>query len=158
MNSRDETNGLGERWERPKFVRGFHHVFQADPDIVIGETDMFPAKRGRTEQQMVRDIFSLAYCIDGAFQISCVPQDDRGAQEIQAGGAVLLVLVGVITDFTEPVHEDCPGQAVAGLAFVEFPPRRVSLFGIFDPVKSEQCAFQPPQLAQRGRDAILARV
>lgn len=71
---------------------------------------------------------------------------------------MLLVLVGAITDFAEPVNEDRPGQAVAGLAFVEFLPRRAPQFGILDLVESEQRAFQPPQLAQGGRDPILPRV
>ena len=60
MNSRGETNGLGGRSEWPKSVRVFRHLFHADPDIVAGEIDMFPAKWGQMDQQMIRDIFGLA--------------------------------------------------------------------------------------------------
>ena len=60
VNSRGEANGLGELSERPESVRVFRHLFQADPDIVTGEIDMFPAKRGQMDQQMVRSIFGLA--------------------------------------------------------------------------------------------------
>ena len=60
MNSRGEMNGLGELPERPKSVRVFRHLFRADPDIVTSEIDMFPAKRGQMDQEMIRDIFGLA--------------------------------------------------------------------------------------------------
>ena len=59
-NSRGEANGLGEFPERPKSVRVFRHLFRTDPDIIAGEIDMLPAKRGQMDQQMIRDIFGLA--------------------------------------------------------------------------------------------------
>ena len=130
----------------------------ARPDIVAGQVDMLPAERGQMGQQMIGDILGLAQGGDGALEIPRVPQDDRGDEQIEAGGAVLLVLVGAIADFAEPMNEDRPGQAVAGLALVEFLPGRAPQFGILDPVESEQRALQPPQLAQGGGDAILPRV
>ena len=71
-------------------------------------------------QETVGDIFGLAEGGNGALQVSGVPQDDCGDDEVEAGRSVLLVLVGAVADFAEPVNEDCPGQAVAGLALVEF--------------------------------------
>ena len=76
---------------------------------------MLPAERGEVGQQMIRDILGLAQGGDGALEISRVPQDDCGDEQVQAGGAVLLVLVGAVADFAEPMNEDRPRQAVAGL-------------------------------------------
>ena len=60
MNSRGKTDGLRGRPERPKSVRVFRYLFRAGPDIVSSEIDMFPAKRGQMDQQMIRDTFGLA--------------------------------------------------------------------------------------------------
>ena len=60
MNLRGETDGLQGQPERPKSVRVFRHLFPADPDIVTGEIDMLPAKRGQMGQQMLGDTFGLA--------------------------------------------------------------------------------------------------
>jgi hypothetical protein len=65
VNSRGETNGLGELPERPKSVRVFRHLFHAGPDIVTGEIDVFPARRGQMDQQMIRDIFCPAWGTGG---------------------------------------------------------------------------------------------
>ena len=48
---------------------------------------------------MVGDILDLAQGGDGALEISRVPQDDGGDEQVEAGGAVLLVLVGAVADF-----------------------------------------------------------
>ena len=45
-------------------------------------------------------------------QIAGVPQNDRGDEEVQAGGSILLVLVGAVADFPEAVKEDRTRQAV----------------------------------------------
>ena len=81
-------------------------------------------------QQMIGDVFDLAQGGDGALQISGVPEDDRGDDKIEAGGAVLLVFVGAVADFAEPMDEDRARQAVAGLALVEFLAGRAPQFGI----------------------------
>ena len=46
-------------------------------------------------------------------EVSCIPQDDGGDDEIEAGSTVLLVFVGTVADFAEPVNEDRTCQAVA---------------------------------------------
>ena len=74
-------------------------------------------------QQVIGDIFRLAQGGDGAFEVSGVPQDDRGDDEVEAGSAVLLVLVGAVTDFAEPMNEDGTRQAVAGLRPCSAPAR-----------------------------------
>ena len=82
---------------------------------------MFPAKWRQMDQQVIGNILGPAQSGDGAFEIPCVPKDDRGDEKIQAGSAMLLVLVGAITNFSKPVNEDRAGQAVACFAFIEFP-------------------------------------
>jgi hypothetical protein len=42
-------------------------------------------------EEVVGDVFGLAQGGDGAVQITGVPQDDRGDEEVQAGGAMLLI-------------------------------------------------------------------
>jgi len=116
---------------------------------------MLPTKRGDMGEQVVRHILDLAQGGNRALEIPCVPEDDRGDDEIQAGGAVLLVLVGSVADFAEPVDEHRPCQAVAGLALVELLAGLAAQFRVFQPVEGEEGALQPAQFAQRGGDAVL---
>ena len=53
---------------------------------------MLPTKWGEMGEQVVRNILDLAQGGDGPLEIPRVPEDDRGDDEVQAGGAVLLVL------------------------------------------------------------------
>ncbi len=75
---------------------------------------MLPAQRGQVSQQMVGNVLRLTQRGDGALEVSRVPKDDRGDEEVEAGSSVLLVFVSAIADFAEPVDEDCPRQAVGG--------------------------------------------
>ena len=84
----------------------FRRILQSDPDIVAGQVDVLPAQRREMRQEMFGDIFRLAQGGDRSFEVSGVPQDDRGNDEVQARSAVLLVLVGAITDFAEPMNKD----------------------------------------------------
>ncbi len=70
-------------------------------------------------EQMVGNVLHRPQGSDGALQISRVPEDDRGHQQVQARGAVLLVLVRPVADFAKPMEEDGTRQAVAGLTLVE---------------------------------------
>ena len=67
---------------------------------------MFPTQRGQVGQQRIGNIFGPAQNIDGAFEVSGVPKDDRRHDEIEAGGAVLLIFVCAVADFAEPMDED----------------------------------------------------
>ena len=71
---------------------------------------------------------------------------------------MLLVLVGAVADFAEPMNKDGARQAVAGFALVEFAAGAAAQLRILDPVEGEQRALQPAQLAQRRGDAILPGV
>ena len=98
---------------------------------------------------------------DGAFEIAGVPKDDRGHDEVEARRAMLLVFVSAVAaDFAEPVDETEHGarETVARLAFVELLTGPAPEYRVVDPVESEERAFQPPQFAKRGGDAVLSRV
>ena len=96
---------------------------------------MLPTKRGEVRQQFIRNVHSsLAEGDDGALEISGIPQDNCGDDQVEAGGAVLLVFIGSITDLAEAMQEHGTRQAVAGLALVELLPSRAAQFGIVDPV------------------------
>ena len=45
-------------------------------------------------EKVVGNFFGLAQGGDGALQITGIPQDDRGDEEVQAGRAMLLIFVG----------------------------------------------------------------
>src|SRR5215210_473387 len=86
------------------------------PDIVTGEIDVLPSERREVSEKVVGNVLGLAHCSDRAAQIAGVPQDDGRDEEIEAGSAVLLVLVGAVADFAEPMNEDGTRQAVTCLA------------------------------------------
>ena len=87
---------------------------------------MLPAERREVGEQRVGNLFHPAQGLDGALQVSRVPEDDGGDEQVQAGSAVLLVLVGPVADLAEPVDEDRACQAVARLALVQLPPSLAS--------------------------------
>ena len=64
-------------------------------------------------EKVVGNFLDLAQGGDGAVQITGVPQDDRGDEKVQAGGAMLLIFVGAIANFPEPMDEDGARPAVA---------------------------------------------
>ena len=106
----------------------FRDLFRACPDVVAGEVDVLPAERGQVEEELIGNLLDFTEGGDSTFKIAGVPQDDRGDEEVQTGRPMLLVLVCAVPDFTKPVDEDRPSQAVARLTFVEFAagPRRSS--------------------------------
>jgi hypothetical protein len=107
---------------------------------------------------MIGDIFRLAQGGDCTLKVSGVLQDDRGDEQVEARGSVLLVLVGPVTDFTEPMNEDGTRQAVAGFPLVQLLPGLAPQFGILNPVEREERTLQPSQLSQCCRHAILPRI
>ena len=67
---------------------------------------MLPAQRREVRQKVVGDMFRLAQSGDGTFEVSGVPQDDRGDDEVESGSTVLLVLIGPVTDFAEGAPDE----------------------------------------------------
>ena len=105
---------------------------------------MLPAERRQVGQQRIGDVFDLSQSIDGAFEISGVPKDDRRDDKVEAGGAVLLVFVCAVADFAEPMDENRPRETVAGFAFVEFLAGPASQIGAIDPVRAESVRSRRP--------------
>lgn len=64
-------------------------------------------------EKVVGDVFGLVQGGDGAVQITGIPQDDRGDEEVQAGRAMLLIFVGAVANFPEPMDEDADSDEVA---------------------------------------------
>jgi hypothetical protein len=80
---------------------------------------------------------------------------DRGDDQVQARSAVLLVLVGAVTNFAEPMNKDGTRQAVAGFSLIQLLAGLAPQFGILHPVQGEERALQPSKLSQCRRHAIL---
>jgi hypothetical protein len=74
---------------------------------------MFPAQWGEMGEEAVWNLFDLAQGGNGALEIPRVPKNDRCDDKGQSGGAMLLILVGSVADFTKPMNEDRPRKAVA---------------------------------------------
>ena len=64
-------------------------------------------------KKIIGDVLHLAQSGDHTVQIAGVPQDDGGDEEVEAGSAVLLVFVGAVANFAEPMKEDSARQPVA---------------------------------------------
>ncbi len=62
-------------------------------------------------EKVVGNFFGLAQGGDGAVQITGVLQDDRGDEKVQARGAMLLIFMGAVANFPEPMAEDGARQA-----------------------------------------------
>jgi len=105
---------------------------------------------------LIGNLLELAKGGDSTFKIAGVPEDDRGDEEVQTGRPMLLVFVCAVPDFTKPVNEDRPSQAVARLAFVEFAAGPAAQFRILQSVECSQCALQPSQFPERCGDTVLA--
>jgi len=114
----------------------FRRILPRDPDVVAGEVDVLPAQRREMRQEMLGDIFRLTQGRDRSFEVSGVPQDDRGDDEVQAGSAVLLVLVSAVADFAEPMNEDGARQTVAGFPLVQLLTSLAPQFGILNLTES----------------------
>ena len=140
---------------RPQSVNVFRHALLGAPDVVSSEIHMFPAQRRQVSQQGIRDVFDLSQNLDGAFEISGVPKDDRRNDKVEAESTVLPIFVCAITDFAEPMDENGARETVAGFAFVEFLASSASQIGVVDPVESEERAFQTSQFAKGCGDAVL---
>ena len=85
-------------------------------------------------QEIVRDVLSLTHGGNGLLQISRVPEDDRGDEEVEARDPMLLDFIGAVTNFTQPVDEDGARQTVAGFALIEFPAGRAAQVRVGEPI------------------------
>jgi hypothetical protein len=62
-------------------------------------------------EEAVWNLFDLAQGGDSVLKIPRVPKNDRGDDKVQSGGAMLLILVGSVADFTEPVRRSKPAKS-----------------------------------------------
>ena len=76
------------------------------------------------EESVVDGVTMVAEELDGALEVAAVPQHDGGDQQVEAAGAVVLVLVRAVADLAQAVEEDGAGERVACLALVEAVLRR----------------------------------
>ena len=113
----------------------FRNRIQGCPDIIAREIDVLPAERGQMDEELIRNLLDLAQGGNGAFKVAGIPEDNRGDEEVQAGGAMLLIFVGAVANFPEPMDEDGARQAVAGLALVKLTARLPAQSGVFEPIK-----------------------
>jgi len=88
----------------------------------------------------VGDIFRLTQGRDRSFEASCIPQDGRGGDEVRPGNVVLLVLVGAVADFAEPMNENGARQTVAGFPLVQLLTGLAPQFGILNPARTNEPA------------------
>lgn len=68
---------------------------------------MLPTERG---EEGVFDLEALAAkVLAGPIKVDGVPQDDRGGDQVQPGGAVPLVLESSVTQLAQAIEEHGPG-------------------------------------------------
>ncbi len=128
------------------------------PDVITSQIDVLPAKRQQILQQSVIDGFAgLAQRLCCTVEIGGVPQNDGGCHQIEAAGAITLPPETAVADFAQPVEEYSPGQRVRRLTLVQPIMDSATQRNILQPVQNKNRARDPPQFAQRNRQAILER-
>ncbi len=120
---------------------------------------MLPAERGDVGEQIVENVdANRAEMLDRAVEVEGVSERHRGRCQRQPGRAVPLVLERAVAQLAQSVEENGARERVAGLALVEDETGAASLLGIVESVEHEQGALDPPDLAQRAGDRVLARI
>lgn len=85
------------------------------PNIIAGQVYMVPAQRRELSEQRFLAGATDAECVNGTFEVSTVEQDDRGSDEVERGGARLLVFDAAIPEAPEPVKRDRSGVLVTAM-------------------------------------------
>ena len=96
---------------------------------------MLPAQRRQVGQEVVRHTLCFAQGGHGPFEVAGVPKDDGRDQEVEAGRAVLLVLVGAVADLAQAVDEQYPSGRGRGGVWLG---RGSGALGGFAPVPRQQ--------------------
>jgi hypothetical protein len=69
------------------------------PDVIAGQIDVLPSQRRQELQQAVIDVLVMSsQSNDRPIQIDRIPQDDGGRHQIEATGAVTLLLKAAVSD------------------------------------------------------------
>ncbi len=90
-------------------------------------------------------------------QVHRVPQHDSRRHQVEAAGRSAAARSSD-PDFPKAVEEHRPGQRVARLTFVQAGMHAAAQFNTLQPVRDEQRALDPAQLAQGHGQSVLARV
>ncbi len=130
------------KWPEAIWAEWRFHV----PQVIAGQSDMGPAKRGDVFDDIVWDGHTVFPQIsDGGFQIFCVPQDDGGDQKVETGCFVDLVLITAIAHFAELVEEDPACESVSCFSSGQTCAGSFSQFQALHPFQGKQGPLQPPQ-------------
>src|ERR1700745_221768 len=82
-------------------------------NLTFGAHSIGEPRVREVDEKAVGNIFDLAQGGDGAVQITGVPQDDRGDEEVQTRGAMLLIFIRAVANFPKSIDENGARQAVA---------------------------------------------
>src|SRR5215831_20431520 len=94
----------------------------------------------------------------GIGNIGGVPEDDRGDNEVEPGGAKLLRFGAAIADPALLEGADDLRKGMALFALVEPGVAAPAQFGALQPVEHEQRAFDAPQLLERQIELVLPAI
>ena len=120
---------------------------------------MLPAQRREVlQQRIIHGLCMTPQCVDGPLQIHGVPQHNGRRDEVQAAGAVALLLEAAVPDFSQSIEEHRPGQRIARLALVQSDLNAPAQLHALQPIQDEQRALDAHQLAQGHSLAVLAQV
>ena len=109
-------------------------------------------------QEIVRSCVARAsHVIYGAPEIDSVPIDDRGSDEIEAGGPITLVFQRPIGEATLLMKENGLIERVPRLALVQTSMTSPTEFWALQPIKHEQCALKPAKFGKCKVELILPR-
>jgi hypothetical protein len=113
--------------------------------------DVLAAERRQVGEMMIGNVLGLTQGSDCAVQIASVPQGNGRDEKVEAGSAVLLVLVGAVADFAEPMNKDGARHAVAvaRFALVELAASVAAQLRVFNPIEREQGPLE--QIERFGR-------
>ena len=120
---------------------------------------MFPADGRQVSQGLV--IYGDAVAAqgsNGAFKIYGVPKNDGCDNQVQAAGAISLVLETAVAEVALAVEEDGTRESVSGFAFVKANLDTPAELGVFHPLQHEKRAFYSPDFAQRRVETVLAGI
>ena len=110
---------------------------------------MFPTQWSDMEEQGVGYVdATVTQMTGGPVEIDGVLQDDGRDDQVEAGGAVPLVLEDAVAQLAESVEEDGAGERVVGLALVKVGVGALAQVGIVKLVEHEQGAFDLSDLTQ----------
>ena len=91
------------------------------PVIGTGDHDVFPTQRRDVGHNVFRNRNPLfLYQLKSPIQISCVPQDDGGDDQIKGHRVEILIELGAVTNRAATIETDSALQCVMSLSFIEY--------------------------------------